>query len=112
MRHKPTVGSDAPNLRSLLQGEFPPDLAPLLVPKGSVAVDGVSLTVAALADERFAVQIVPHTWSHTAIRAGKVGDAVNLEADVIGKYVARLMAAHRGQTLDVDAVAAIGGGRQ
>lgn len=93
-----------------LEVEFPPELAPLLVSKGSVAVDGVSLTIAALAAVRFGIQIVPHTWIHTALRAARVGDAVNLEADVIGKYVARLIDAHRGQVLDGKSVAAFGGG--
>ena len=93
-----------------LEVEFPPELAPLLVSKGSVAVDGVSLTIASLAAVRFGVQIVPHTWTHTALRAARVGDAVNLEADVIGKYVARLIDAHRGQVLDGKSVAAFGGG--
>ena len=77
--------------------EYAGDLGPLLVLKGSVAVDGISLTVAALAEGRFGVQIVPHTWTHTALRTSRPGDAVNLEADVIGKYVARVMAAHLGQ---------------
>jgi riboflavin synthase len=94
-----------------LEVEFPPALAPLLVSKGSVAVDGVSLTVAALAPRRFGVQIVPHTWAHTALSAAHVGDAVNLEGDVIGKYVARLMDAHRGEPSHVESVAAFGGGR-
>ena len=76
----------------------------------SVAVDGVSLTVAALAATRFGIQIVPHTWTHTALSAAHVGDAVNLEADVIGKYVARLMDAHRGDAAHFGSVAAIGGG--
>jgi riboflavin synthase len=69
--------------------EFPPPLAPYLIHKGSVAVDGISLTVASLDAGRFGVQIVPFTWEHTALRALRIGDGVNLEGDVIGKYVAR-----------------------
>jgi riboflavin synthase len=72
--------------------EFPPPLAPCLIEKGSVAVDGISLTVASLEMGRFGVQIVPFTWEHTALGALRVGDGVNLEGDVIGKYVARLHA--------------------
>jgi riboflavin synthase len=72
--------------------EFPPPLAPYLIGKGSVALDGISLTVASLERGRFGVQIVPFTWQHTALRALRVGDGVNLEGDVIGKYVARLHA--------------------
>ncbi len=73
--------------------EFPPPLAPFLIEKGSVALDGISLTVASLEAGRFGVQIVPFTWEHTALRALQIGDGVNLEGDVIGKYVARLYAA-------------------
>jgi riboflavin synthase len=72
--------------------EFPPPLAPCLILKGSVALDGISLTVASLDAGRFGVQIVPFTWQHTALRAVRIGDGVNLEGDVIGKYVARLHA--------------------
>jgi riboflavin synthase len=65
------------------------DLAPLLVTKGSVAVDGVSLTVAGLDDTHFDVMIIPFTWAHTNLAALREGAAVNLECDMIGKYVAR-----------------------
>ncbi len=68
---------------------FPKDLAPCIVMKGSVAVDGISLTVADLDADRFTVQIVPHTWRHTNLHARRAGDAVNVECDIIGKYVAR-----------------------
>jgi riboflavin synthase len=68
---------------------FPLDLAAGFVPKGSVAVDGVSLTVAELGGDRFDVQIVPHTLSHTTLARWRPGTPVNLECDVIGKYVAR-----------------------
>jgi riboflavin synthase len=68
---------------------FPARLAPFFVEKGSVAVDGISLTVASLAIERFRVQIVPFTMDHTNLGHAKAGSAVNLECDLIGKYVAR-----------------------
>jgi len=68
---------------------YPFELAALFVLKGSVAVDGVSLTVARLDDERFDVQIVPHTWEQTTLATWHEGTSVNLECDVIGKYVAR-----------------------
>jgi riboflavin synthase len=68
---------------------YPRHVAALLIPKGSVAVDGISLTVAALRDDEFDVQIIPFTWEHTNLRAVRVGDQVNLEGDVLGKYVAR-----------------------
>jgi riboflavin synthase len=69
---------------------YPPHLAPLLIPKGSVAVDGISLTVAELRAGEFDVQIIPFTWDHTNLQASRVGDPVNLEADVLGKYVVRV----------------------
>ena len=60
-----------------------------IIPKGAVAVDGISLTVASLARARFDVQIVPFTWEHTALPELRVGDAVNLEFDILGKYAVR-----------------------
>jgi riboflavin synthase len=74
-----------------LDVETPAALAPLLILKGSITVDGISLTIAELLDDRVRIQIVPFTFAHTALRAARAGDAVNIEADVIGKYVARLM---------------------
>jgi len=68
---------------------FPIDLARYLVPKGSIAIDGISLTVARLADDRFDVQIVPFTLEHTNLAALTIRDPVNLECDLVGKYVAR-----------------------
>jgi riboflavin synthase len=68
---------------------FPPQLAPFLVHKGSIAVDGISLTVAGLGRDRFDVQVVPFTIEHTNLKRTQVGDRVNLEGDMIGKYVAR-----------------------
>ena len=65
-------------------------LAPYFIPKGSVAVDGNSLTVATLREAEFDVQIIPFTWEHTNLQAIRPGDAVNLEVDVIGKYVVRV----------------------
>jgi riboflavin synthase len=74
---------------------FPEDAAAYLIPKGAVAVDGVSLTVATLARDRFDVQIIPFTWTHTNLSALAVGGRVNLEFDMLGKYAvhaARLVA--------------------
>lgn len=68
---------------------YPAAARAYLIPKGAVAVDGVSLTVASLAGATFDVMIVPFTWQHTALPARRVGDPVNLEFDMIGKYVAR-----------------------
>jgi riboflavin synthase alpha subunit len=71
----------------------PPALRPYLIPKGSVAVDGVSLTVAALDDTGFAVALIPHTLAVTTLGARRGGDRVNLEMDVLGKYVQALLPA-------------------
>lgn len=68
------------------------DVMRYLVFKGSVAVDGISLTVAAVSRKSFRIWIIPHTYEVTALRERKVGDAVNLEADLLGKYVERFMA--------------------
>lgn len=75
-----------------LDVDVPADLAPAIVSKGSIAIDGISLTVAALAGTRVGVQIVPFTFAATALRVAQAGDRVNLETDVIGKHVLRLFA--------------------
>ncbi len=77
--------------------EVPADLQSGLVAKGSIAIDGISLTVAALAGSRAGVQIVPFTFAETALREARVGDRVNLEMDVIGKYVIRWLDGRREQ---------------
>lgn len=66
--------------------QVPRSFKPLLIPAGSVAVDGVSLTVAALEFPRFGVSIIPHTWKVTTFQDLRVGDNVNVEFDVLGKY--------------------------
>jgi riboflavin synthase len=68
---------------------FPPALAPYFVPKGSIAIDGISLTIAALGQGRLDVMVIPYTLEHTNIRAMRIRDRVNLECDMIGKYVVR-----------------------
>ena len=68
---------------------YPRALAPLFIQKGSIAVDGISLTVAALRDGEFDVQVIPFTWEQTNLHARRVGERVNLECDMLGKYVAR-----------------------
>jgi len=70
---------------------FPSALTPLLIPKGSVAVDGISLTVAALRERQFDLMIIPFTWEHTNLSSLRVDDHVNLECDMLGKYVVRAM---------------------
>ncbi|MHB8708802.1 MAG: riboflavin synthase [Desulfuromonadales bacterium] len=80
-------------------------MARQIVAKGSVAVDGISLTVNEALDDRFSVMIIPHTLEQTTLTGLQVGDRVNIETDLIGKYVARLLGAGdtapRGITLDL-----------
>ena len=71
---------------------FDRSLSPYLIRKGSIAVDGVSLTVAGLGGTVFDVMIIPFTWANTALSSLKVRDRVNIECDMIGKYVARAVA--------------------
>ncbi len=76
-----------------LEVDVPAAIEPLVIPKGSIAIDGISLTVADLRPGRIAVQIIPFTREHTSLAAAHPGDRVNLEADVLGKYVVRLLEA-------------------
>ena len=73
-----TIGADATTLRHIIM-------------KGSIAIDGISLTVARLTDDTFSVSVIPHTRAETNLAQKRVGDEVNLETDVIGKYVDRLL---------------------
>jgi riboflavin synthase len=70
---------------------FPLPLAPYFIRKGSVAVDGISLTVAGLGERQFDVQVIPYTWANTTLKQLRLGDKVNLECDMLGKYVVRGM---------------------
>lgn len=68
---------------------FPPALAPFIVHKGSIAIDGISLTVAGLGSDRFDIMVVPFTMAHTNIGRAAIRDRVNIECDMVGKYVVR-----------------------
>jgi len=70
---------------------FPEKFKQYLIHVGSIAIDGVSMTVAELKDNTFSVGIIPHTWKETVFSEKKIGDTVNLEFDVLGKYVERIM---------------------
>jgi riboflavin synthase len=74
-----------------LRFKFPAELGRYIAMKGSITVDGVSLTVAALGREWFEVAVIPHTWRETTLRELKKGDRVNIEVDVLAKYVERLI---------------------
>ena len=75
----------------VLEIQAPPDLRRYLLTKGSIAVDGISLTVATVTRNGFRLWIIPHTLEVTALRERQLGDAVNLEADLLGKYVEELL---------------------
>ena len=70
-----------------------------MVKKGSVTVDGVSVTVAALGEESFSISVIPHTLERTSLKERRVGDRVNLEVDIIGKYVHRFLAGGEENTI-------------
>ena len=86
----------------LLEIEIPPEHLQFVVEKGSVAVSGVSLTVNQVSDTGFSLNIIPHTMSETTLHLAKRGGSVNIETDLIGKYVARLLPgrAESGQVAD------------
>jgi riboflavin synthase len=83
----------------VLRVALPPVVRDLVIPKGSIAVEGVSLTIAHLDDEAFECRIIPHTWTATNLHTLAPGDTVNLEADMLGKYVARLLGKDRQVSL-------------
>lgn len=75
---------------------IPEGLAHLVAEKGSVAVDGISLTVNAVSQKAFGVNIVPHTWQKTTLSDRRIGDKVNIEVDMLARYVARMMEVKNG----------------
>jgi riboflavin synthase len=75
----------------LIEIEYPDEFSNHIVGRGSIAVDGLSLTVAREQDNRFTVAIIPYTYQHTAISSKKAGDPLNLEFDVLGKYVLKYL---------------------
>lgn len=75
----------------LINIKAPPEIMRYIIKKGSVAIDGTSLTVVDFSTETFQVSLIPHTAQHTVLGSKKVGDDVNLEGDVLGKYIERLM---------------------
>jgi riboflavin synthase len=79
----------------VLEIAAPESVARYLIEKGSIAVDGISLTVAGVNKKSFLVWIIPHTFKITALRERKVGDAVNLEADLLGKYVEKFFTSQK-----------------
>jgi riboflavin synthase len=75
--------------------QVPEEFARYVVPKGSITIDGISLTVASWRDRTVEIAVIPYTYEHTNIRYRKPGDAVNLEGDILGKYVERYLSARK-----------------
>jgi riboflavin synthase len=96
-----------------LEVELPDELAPYFIEKGSVTVDGISLTVNTLGADRFGVTLIPETQARTTLARKAAGARVNLEADLIGKYVARMVAVRPGARVDEEFLkrAGFGGSR-
>jgi riboflavin synthase len=78
-------------IASVYEISMPSSLSPFILPKGSIAIDGISLTVIQVSKDFFSVSLIPHTFTHTTLGMKKVGEMVNLETDMIGKYVASLL---------------------
>lgn len=92
-----TILSREPHANAVLfRIEAAPELLRYVIRQGSICVDGISLTVVDVADAHFSVSIIPHTLAATSLQDRRAGDQVNLETDIIGKYVERLLG-HRGQ---------------
>lgn len=81
------------------------DILELIVEKGSIAIDGISLTVAYVDDEKFKVSIIPHTGAETILLQKRPGDVVNLENDVVGKYVQKLLGKSKKQGITLEFLA-------
>ena len=91
----PAANSSAEDQNWWLAVSIPAEIAVYVAEKGSVTVDGISLTVAAWCDNIAGFAIIPYTYAHTNLRIAKIGDAVNLEADIFAKYVERILDARR-----------------
>ncbi len=89
-------GSDS----RILTINLPKSIRHLVAEKGSVAIDGISLTVSAAGDDFFSVSVIPHTWENTTLRNLSGGDGVNLEADVMARYAARILQFGSAATTD------------
>jgi riboflavin synthase len=84
-----------------LELEIPPSLAKYVVPQGSIAVEGISLTVAAIKSDRVEIAIIPHTYQATNLHALRVGDPLNIEVDVLAKYAEKMAPGQTKGTLSV-----------
>lgn len=103
IREKKTVGE-----YTFYTFDSPPEILKYVVKKGSIAVDGISLTVVELDNRSFSVAIIPHTLKATNIGVKAIGDKVNLETDIIGKYVEKFLTGKKSETNLVDLLKAKG----
>lgn len=85
------TGQETVDIAVVTEIEAPPEVLKYVLPKGSIAIDGISLTVVEVTAQGFAVSLIPHTAKLTTLGFKRVGDQVNLEGDIIGKYVERLL---------------------
>lgn len=92
------VGRENKTGEVLFRFQHPPELSPFIIEKGSIAVDGISLTVFDCNENQFSVSIIPFTLENTNLKYRKTGDAVNIECDMIGKYVYRACGNLLGQS--------------
>jgi riboflavin synthase len=91
-------GKEQKDIAVVVRIDAPPEVMRYIVKKGSVAIDGISLTVVEVGTNWFSVSLIPHTMSVTTLKTKGIGAAVNLEADIIGKYVEKLMGLGSNQT--------------
>jgi riboflavin synthase len=101
------VSIEEEDIAKVVRIAAPPDVLRYVVEKGSITIDGISLTVMDVAADSFRVTVIPHAWQVTAFRHRRVGSLVNLECDIIGKYVERLLSPHlpaqeKADTLTMD----------
>jgi riboflavin synthase len=89
----PLTRLEASGQDHIIAVSLPPEIQRLCVDKGSLAVDGISLTIAGLNGNEAVFWITPHTWQNTHLHAARIGQAVNLEADMLAKHVEKLLAA-------------------
>ena len=82
--------------------DTPVELLKYIIKKGSIAIDGISLTVTEVTDSSFSVSLIPHTAKETTLGFKKVGDSVNLETDILGKYVERMLTWNKKQESTAD----------
>lgn len=94
----------------ILRVTLPETLASLTINKGSIAVNGISLTIAQITDTDLVMHIIPHTWEHTNLHSLKTGDTVNLEGDMVGKFLLRqnTLAKQKSSALTMDDLTAAG----